>query len=94
MIAKAIKLVKNPSKFGGYFYYIFFKDENGKSYKTCVGSTFRNFRNWQEIVVELEDNELWLNGLQVKADGLIDADSVPFKCLSPTEEQKQGQLDI
>ena len=95
MIAKLIKLAETPSKFGGSFYYAFFKDEHGDSYKSCITKQCRNYSKWSEIISNFnEEQGVWLNGLTVKEKGLVDADSEPFICLSPTEEAKQQKLEF
>ena len=50
MIATIIKLQKKRSRYGGYFYYCFMKDEDGKSYYTCLYQKMRNFSRWKKIL--------------------------------------------
>ena len=64
-----------PSKFGGTMWYLFFNDGE-KSYRTCIDSTFRNFKRWERLVNNASAGDIVLN-LRVKGKGLIDADSFP-----------------
>ena len=70
---------ERPSKFGGIFYYIYFKDtENGKSYRTCVYPNFRNFKHWKNIISRWSNKTLiTLDNLIVRNGGMVDADSIP-----------------
>lgn len=75
--AQLVKTQKTPSKYGGDFFYLFFKGEDGKSYRSCVVSTYRNWKNWRDIVENFsEDSPIWLDGLSLK-NGMVDADSNP-----------------
>jgi hypothetical protein len=78
MRCKVLKISENPSKFQGTFYYIFFKGEDGKTYKTCISAQYRNFRNWQ-FVLKNRDKEIWLDNLFLspRDKNLVDADSIP-----------------
>ena len=71
---KKIKPVPN-SYSGGTLYYLFFNDGE-KSYKTCIDSRFRNYRNWKQIIEQGERGDIITN-LKTKSRGLIDADSIP-----------------
>jgi hypothetical protein len=79
MKAQLLKVQKQPSKYKGYFHYLFFKGEDGKSYRSCVGDAYRNWVNWRDIIANFDESEpLWLDGLKLKGS-LIDADSKPVK---------------
>lgn len=72
MIAKLIKIKRKPSKYGGYFYYAFFKEKNtDKSYYTCLYPKMRNFTRWKKVMRE----GVVLKGLKILKNRLIDADS-------------------
>jgi len=86
MKAKVTKIDIRKSFQGGFFYYIFFKSDEGKSYKTCIYPRYGNFARWKPIIERWESikysiQELWLNGLITKSKNLIDADSY-FEILS------------
>ena len=70
---------ERPSKFGGIFYYIYFKDaENGKSDRTCVYPNFRNFKHWKHIISKWsEHTTITLDNLIVRSNNMVDADSIP-----------------
>lgn len=71
MNLRVLKVSQKPSQRGGTFFYVFLKDEvNGKSYKTCIGSEFRNYVNWNGIRV----GDL-LTGVFVLHGNIVDADS-------------------
>ena len=57
MKAKIIGFEKRDSKYGGHFFYIFFKDEDGKSYRTCADPKCRNFNRWMKLMPT--DKEVW-----------------------------------
>jgi hypothetical protein len=66
------------SKHASIFYYIFFKGEDGKAYKTCVYLACRNHKRWDNVKYFFNDNpdeEVWLDNLVVKKGSLVDADS-------------------
>jgi len=73
MIATIIKIKKSKSRYGGYFYYAFFKDDKGKSFYTCLYPKMRNWARWNKILKV----GVTLAGLHtVKGkNNLIDADS-------------------
>lgn len=88
MRATLLKTEKRVSKFGGNFWYVFFKGEDGKSYRSCLYPACRNFLRWQPFIgkegVELE-------GL-IARGRLIDADSWP-KILTPKESAFKEAAD-
>jgi len=55
---------------------MFFKDTEGKSWRTFLQPGMGNFVRWQPVFDALNHNrEIWLENLVVKGKGLIDADS-------------------
>ena len=68
---------KMKSKYGGDLYYIFFKTEDGKSFKTCVATSMRNFITWKRVIVDKMIGAK-LGGLRIKSGNVIDADSRIF----------------
>ena len=74
MKAEITQVSKVPSKYGGHFWYMFFKGEDGKSYKTCISPACRNFERWEQVLGAIG---LKLDKLNIKKGNLIDADS-PF----------------
>lgn len=68
---------EQKSKYGGTFYYVYFKDyETGTSYKTCVSPSYRNFKNWRNAIENFKNKVVEVEN--VRANGkLIDADSLP-----------------
>ena len=77
MIAKPIKFKKGISHNDGkLFYWMFFKDMEGKSYRTFLRPGYGNFNRWQIAFDAVKSaEELWLDGLVVKGYRIIDADS-------------------
>lgn len=63
---------RKTSRYGGWFYYIFFKGTDGKTYRTCITNKCRNHQRWLELSVGER-----LVGMHVIKPGLIDADSMP-----------------
>ena len=76
--AELQKSTKHPSKYGGDFYYLFFKNlEDGKSYRSCISPSYRNWRNWSDIIENFnEKTPVTLTNLILR-NNLIDADSKP-----------------
>lgn len=68
---------ENQSKYGGKFYYVYFKEyDSGKSYKTCLSPSYRNYKNWSSLIKNFKNNTVEVEN--VRANGnLIDADSMP-----------------
>ena len=73
MKAILLKTEKRVSKFGSYFWYAFFKGEDGKSYRSCLYPNCRNFSRWQNFI---DKENIILDNLATKGN-LIDADSFP-----------------
>ncbi len=61
---------------GGIFYYVFFKSEDGKSYRTCLDPKLRNFRRngWGQII---EGGAGTIISNVRTMGNLVDADSTP-----------------
>ena len=79
--AKVIKITEKKSKHGGRFYYVFFKGEDGRSYRTHLVPQFGNFQRWGSVLADFERGiEIWLKGLIVRKESpkvsYIDADSL------------------
>jgi len=73
--AKLLKVVKHPSRYGGYFYYLFFKSSDGKSFRSCLHSKCINFQRWLKVLSDFsKGQEIWLTNLITKGK-IIDADS-------------------
>lgn len=66
---------KVKSRFGGDMFYLFFND-GVSSYRTCVDTTFRNFKKWEKLIKNIKGGDI-VKGLIVKSKGMIDADSTP-----------------
>ncbi len=79
MIYKVQKITKAPSKYGGHFFYVFFKGSDGDSYKTCLDPKMRNYKNWLELITVFNASitAVHVSGLKIKKGNLIDADSKP-----------------
>lgn len=80
MKAKVTGVLRSQSKHkkGTFFYYIFFRDAEGKCSKTCATEGYRNFPRWRDIIAKFNDDdygEIWLDKLNFKARNLVDADS-------------------
>jgi hypothetical protein len=71
MKARIVGVKKHPSNYGGYFCYVFFKTEDGKSFRTCLTPQCGNYSNWRG----LKKGDI-VDGLVIKNKGLIDADSL------------------
>ncbi len=50
--AKITKIIKKMSRLGGYYYHIFFKGENGKSYFTYIYPKMMNYNRWKKVLKE------------------------------------------
>ena len=79
MNATILKIEKHKSKLSlGDFYYIFFKGDDGHSYKTCIFPECRNYERWK-VYIEKNAVGTELSGLRIKKNRLIDADSRPMR---------------
>jgi len=80
MKATLLKTQKMPSKFGGYFYFAYFKGEDGKSYRSCLYPSYGNFQRWKSLIGR---ENVVLDNLVAKGK-MVDADSFPreIKCLT------------
>lgn len=73
MIYTLIKLQKKASRYGGHFFYAFFKGDDGNSYYTCLYPKMRNYARWKKC---LKIGTMFTNFKRVKGkEKLIDADS-------------------
>jgi hypothetical protein len=68
-----LRTQEKTSKFGGKFFYFFFKGENGKSYRSCMYPQYGNFKRWQEFVGK---KDIVLDNVNVNG-AMVDADSFP-----------------
>lgn len=76
-----LRTQEQPSKFGGKFYYFFFKGEDGKSYRSCMYPNYGNFARWKGFVGR---TNVSLDGLIAKGS-MIDADSFPREVVCPSQ---------
>ena len=87
MKAKILKIQKKKSEYGGHFYFVFMKGEDGKSYKTCLYPSCGNFKRWSFVIEKHSpDKEMWLGNLRVKNGRLVDADSLVELVSKPKAE--------
>ena len=73
MTVKIIKIQRKMSRYGGYFFYVFFKSLENKSYYSCIYPKMRNYTRWKKVL----DVGIMLTGLKLVPGKLklIDADS-------------------
>tara|TARA_R100000278_G_C5475538_1_gene166296 strand:+ start:185 stop:484 length:300 start_codon:yes stop_codon:yes gene_type:complete len=62
---------KQKSKYGDTFFYVFFKDQDGKSLRSCIYQNMRNFAKWKNVLIP----GMVLSNISLKQKGLVDADS-------------------
>jgi hypothetical protein len=67
------KTSEQPSRFGGKFYYAFFKLEDGRSSRSCLSPTCKNFFRWKPFIGK---QNVELDGIVLKGN-MVDADSYP-----------------
>ena len=74
MIATIIKIQRKKSRYGGYFYYVFFSTpDRKKSLFSCLYPKLRNWQRWKHV---MNIGTTLTNLKLVKGkDKLIDADS-------------------
>jgi len=68
---------KNISKYGGHFYYIFFKNEEGISLRSCLDPKMGNFSRWEKIIEKAVAGEVFEVDNLIQKGNIIDADSFP-----------------
>ncbi len=79
MILTIMEIKKKPSRYGGHFFYVYFKSQKGKDYYSCIFPKLRNYQRWKKVLrVGVTLKEL---RLVVGKTKLIDADS-RFKTLT------------
>jgi hypothetical protein len=73
-----LKIKPQKSRYGKFFYYIFLKSDEGKSFKTCAYPKFGNFRRcgWDKVVAQGIGTIIEYNSLPINTKGLLDADVV------------------
>jgi hypothetical protein len=78
MKAKVLKIKEISSRYGGICYAIFFKTDGGRSLRTWVAQNYGNFKRWWPVIDSFfkSSGEIWLDGLSLKGDRLVDADSL------------------
>lgn len=72
MTATIITIQRKLSQYGGYYFLVMFKGEDGRSYMTYVYPRMRNYARWKPLLKE----GITLTNLNVKSKTLIDADSL------------------
>lgn len=72
MRATILKVKKQESSYGGSFYFMFLKGEDGKSYRTCLKPGYGNFARWSPYLTKLGTQ---LDGVRVLNGTVVDADS-------------------
>lgn len=88
-----LKVTDYASKFGGgRMYYIFLKSDEGKSFKTCIDDSYRNYGNWKHLMTPGNV----LAGVRTKVDRfgktIIDADSTPRLVKTKVAEPEFAEL--
>ncbi len=94
MKLKILNIVKRPSKYGGFFYYIYFKSLNeGNSYKTCVAENYRNYKNWKNIIQEFyKTKKVLITNVEINGN-LVNADSIPKITYESDNENQMNIFD-
>lgn len=79
MKAKIISIKESQStSHPGNVIWIFFKAEDGKSYRTYLSRFFGNWDRWMAVMEKFRREEVWLDNLRVlnEKKKLLDADSL------------------
>ncbi|MDL2235466.1 hypothetical protein LJC07_04830 [Christensenellaceae bacterium OttesenSCG-928-L17] len=78
MNAIVLSIKKRPSRYGGSFYYIYCKTEEGISCKSCVSPNYGNFTKWRGVIgrmADINDKKIQATLVGVRLRGkLLDAD--------------------
>lgn len=72
MKAEITGIVKLKSKYGGDFYYLFFRSKK-KSFRMPVDPKNRNYKKWKDIIENSKEGEV-CEGLKEKSPGILNAD--------------------
>jgi len=86
MVLKVTGVQQRKSMHGGTFYYVFFKGDDGKSYRTHAypewkGKPVGNFRRWKELIEKYREvgntgEEVFIDNVIFKKETtIVDADS-------------------
>lgn len=83
------------SKFGGDFYYLFFKRDDGRAFRTCLAPSMRNFSRWDPVMRAVKaGKEVILENLREKNSAMIDADSIfKMQITQKKEQPKESNCD-
>jgi len=73
-----LKISPKKSRYGGDFFYLFFKGEDGKSYRTCAYPSFGNFKRcgWNRVIEKGAGTVIDIN-INQNTRGFVDADMQP-----------------
>jgi predicted RNase H-related nuclease YkuK (DUF458 family) len=76
MQATMTRVSAQSSKYGGMFYYAYFRDDQGQSYKSCLYKECKNYSRWVPVIQHVINGKtVVLDGLKIKDKTLINADS-------------------
>ena len=98
MKATMTGIKSRTSRHGDLFYHVFFKGEDGKSYLThCYpkfkGQPIRNYSRWESVLDQHRKGiEIVLDGLVIKKENIIDADSMFTMCIATDPNDKRVLL--
>lgn len=73
---KILKVVHHPSKVNREFYYVFFKGDSGKSFRSALDPANRNFAHWKNLL-KVGNVLTGINLKYYKNTWIVDADSHP-----------------
>ena len=79
MNAIVLNIKKRLSKYGGFFYYVHCKTDEGISCKTCVSPSNGNYSKWQDLIskmpsINAKEIQATLIGVKAINKTLLDAD--------------------
>ena len=80
MRATVTGISRNPSKYGGHFFYMFFKVETPEGHenmRSCLDPKMGNFKRWEGLVKRAEEGEVFVLDNLNKKGNMVDADSHP-----------------
>lgn len=72
MRATIISIQRKLSQYGGYYFLVSFKGEDGKSYISYIYPRLRNYNRWKPLLKE----GITLTNLNIVKKNIIDADSL------------------
>jgi len=85
-----MKVKREKSRYGGHCFGLFFRSDEGKSYRSWLYPFCNNFVKWKLVLESGEGTEI--ENLKLKTPHIVDADSEPRIIRKREKYSQQGKL--